>query len=98
MAHWHDFNPWAGTLTYVPDLDELADCLMYPESRENAIAEWLQYGTKVDAYVLPPSPRSGLCESGGVRFGREGRDYFSSYFDSRKLTALWRKYAGGVGV
>ena len=22
MAHWHDFNPWASTLVYVPSLEE----------------------------------------------------------------------------
>lgn len=25
MAHWHDFNPWAGTIVYIPSLEEWAE-------------------------------------------------------------------------
>jgi len=27
MAHWHDFNPWASELVYLPSLEEAAQCI-----------------------------------------------------------------------
>jgi hypothetical protein len=43
MAHFHDFNPWADRIVYVPNLEEFAACLdiigksclrIYPGGRE----------------------------------------------------------------
>lgn len=26
MAHWHDFNPWADSIVYLPSMEEFAEC------------------------------------------------------------------------
>jgi hypothetical protein len=26
MAHWHDFNPWADCIVYLPSMEEWAEC------------------------------------------------------------------------
>ncbi len=52
MAHWHNFNPWADTLVYIPSLEEWAsananlgkycDCSSVGgSSRELMTIEWL---------------------------------------------------------
>lgn len=102
MAHWHDFNPWADRLVYVPDLYELAECVAHgtihilaenktvPYTPELAVEHWLQHGPRVDAYILPqPSGNHSI----GIRYGAEGSEYFSPHnAKPHKTQALLDKY------
>jgi hypothetical protein len=97
--HWHDQNPWADRLMYVP-LEELAECFMgigrLVRLNDNEVTmcdvafvvqNWRQYGDKLDAYIL-----TGPLTTAGIRFGPEGPDYLSPGFSLPKLWALIRKY------
>ena len=91
MAHWHDFNPWADRLIYVPDLDEFLGCLQYPEAIEFYHEKCEKYFCgKVDAYIL--LQLSGLHE-GGIRYGAKPEEYLSPYMNSTTLEQLAYKYA-----
>ena len=90
MAHWHDFNPWADRLIYVPDLEEFLECLYYPDNAQHYRDKCTHYYDKVDAYILLQP--SGM-HSGGIRYGREGNEYLSPYMNSAALERLARKYA-----
>ena len=70
MAHWHDYNPWANKLIYVPSIAEVIG-----KKAEARILK--QYGERVDAYILPQP--EGIPPSFGVRYGKEGHEYLSPY-------------------
>lgn len=89
LAHWHDSNPWADSVCYIPV--ELAAALCeYSWGADETLAHWRQYGEKLDAYILPqPSGRHCL----GVRYGAEGPEYISPHGnEARMALALiaWR--------
>ncbi|RUX60138.1 hypothetical protein [Mesorhizobium sp. M7A.F.Ca.CA.002.12.1.1] len=97
--HWHDQNPWADRLTYVP-IEELAECFMglgrMVHLNDNEVTmcdvafvlqNWAQYGDKLDAYIL-----TGPLTTAGIRFGPDGPDYLSPGFSLPKLRALMLKY------
>lgn len=90
MAYWHAYNPWAARLTYIPSLEELALCLERPVQR--VPSSWWQYGSQLDAYILPPVQHDNLCHSAGIRYGPDGAQYLSPYCNPERLTLLWRKY------
>jgi hypothetical protein len=100
VPHFHDFNPWANTLIYLPDLEEFLEALpddevrVYSEEGTSRIARnRTQYQNQItslkkyDLYVL----KDGEL---GVRFGKEGNQYLSPYSDKEKAKALWAKYSG----
>lgn len=90
---WHEYNPWNDRLIYVP-IEELASCQLKIADRHdpwgmiNVIAQWTQYGDKLDAYILINSVEM----TGGVRFGPQPHDYLSPGFSLPKLWALRQKY------
>jgi hypothetical protein len=107
MAHWHDFNPWAAELIYLPSLEE-AQSVCVPDGQ---IERWLHtsklYGTpgKLDAYLLRDGPLSRHTREMhlGVRYGPEGSQYFSPYVPGggemyenmqAKALELYFKYGG----
>lgn len=102
MAHWHDFNPWASTIVYIPSLEELAECVaggtvstqsgIKPYTVEYVVASWRRAGKKLDAYILPqPEGKHSI----GVRYGAEGSQYLSPYnANNEKAIELLRKYGG----
>ena len=91
MAHWHDFNPWADRLVYVPDLDEFVNCLITSMNHKEYMTYVYSYGRRLDAYVLPQSSGD---HSAGVRFGPRGSDYLSPLGDRKMLQKLIDKYGG----
>lgn len=90
MAHWHDFNPWAAELCYIPSLEEAA-ALVYEKSDRIAdlVSHWKQSGgNKLDAYILSqPSGWRAL----GIRFGKEPEQYFSYDCDKERAAILLEK-------
>lgn len=101
MAHWHDHNPWADRLIYVPDLEELAACVaggsvdtihgVKPYTVEYVVNGWRQYGKRLDAYILPqPDGRHSI----GIRYGANGEEYLSPYCANLELAnKLIEKYS-----
>lgn len=88
MAHWHDFNPWADKIVYVPSLEELAQCCS--TDIERTVERWRTNGSRLDAYILP-NPSS--WHSIGVRYGPKGPDYLSPYNRFNETTkSLLLKY------
>jgi len=89
--HWHKQNPWKDKILYVP-LIELADCT-FKVGQDNTwtmieeVADWVQYGVMLDAYIL-----DSVVLTGGVRYGPEGRHYLSPGFSLPKLIELKAKY------
>ena len=88
MAHWHDYNPWANTVVYLPDIDELSACLdpLNPTKHKD---RWLERGNKLDAYLLPQP--SGYHDI-GIRYGKEGSEYYSPYCHPAMARLLLLKY------
>jgi len=86
MPHFHDFNPWASELAYIPDLDEFVDALDPFYNRERYKNRLRTVG-KYDVYVLSNGDL-------GVRFGREESQYLSPASNEPKAKALWAKYSG----
>jgi len=52
MAHWHDFNPWADVIVYVPDLEEFASCIegigrlctrLYPDGTSETFIQTIEH-------------------------------------------------------
>jgi hypothetical protein len=81
MPHWHDDNPWADAVVYVP-MEELAEAVAGGPhesgtdgaSVEQTLAHWRAAGPRLDAYVLPqPDGRHSV----GIRYGAEGHEYLS---------------------
>jgi hypothetical protein len=90
VAHWHEHNPWADDVVYIP-LELAASFCRYSWPWRDTVQHWRQYGNKLDAYILPQP--SGLhCL--GVRFGPEGPDYISAYGDEDLLDAYLKGYKG----
>lgn len=85
MTHWHDYNPWADHIIYVPSIAEVLG-----KEQEKRI---LSDHDKVDAYILPQS--SGY-HSFGIRYGKEDYEYLSPYVYDKKdlLDELIIKYGG----
>lgn len=87
MAHWHDFNPWATHLIYVPSIAEAKDA-----QYENYVFHY--YGVAVDAYILAqPSGQHSL----GIRYGKEPEDYLSPPIAQDKAEQLIKKYGSKRG-
>ena len=88
MPHWHEYNPWADSVVYVP-IERLAECVagglisvgswdgpIVPYDVPYVLQHFAQGGDKLDAYILPqPSGDHSL----GVRYGAEGSEYFSPH-------------------
>jgi hypothetical protein len=89
MAHWHDFNPWADVLVYLPDIDEAAACIR-PTDPHTVKQRWLRCGKKLDIYILPQP--SGWHDF-GVRFGPKPEQYLSPHIDRYIANLLLSKYA-----
>jgi hypothetical protein len=89
MAHWHDYNPWADRLIYIPSLEELAEALQYPGIISEKVKQWQKAGKKLDAYVLC-QPSGDHCM--GIRYGAEPHEYISPYGNREKLQRLIDKY------
>lgn len=91
--HWHEFNPWADKLIYVP-LETAAFLCGYSWTAETTLEHWRQYGDKFDAYVLPqPNGHHSI----GVRYGAEGDEYLSPHPDPDKTRAFMLGYDAAIG-
>ena len=100
--HWDAYNPWRDHLIYV-SIEDLAECylpmtgpdLLIPQIESwnmiEAIANWTQYGTELDAYIL-----TGPVLAAGVRYGPEGEHYLSPPFSLPKLVALHERHRSRV--
>jgi len=88
MQHWHDFNPWAEKIIYVP-LKELAEALSIPRDVHGTLDIWHRYGYRLDGYILEAVNGN---HSAGVRYGEEPDQYLLPYCDPVKLQALIEKY------
>lgn len=90
MALWHDFNPWADRLVYLPDLAELSACLD-PLHAERHLIRWqAEHKSAMDAYII--SAAQGRLHSCGIRYGKEGEQYYSPYINSYVAELLLAKY------
>lgn len=103
MAHWHDFNPWAADLIYLPSLEEAAALTNGPSDK--MIEWWLKesklHGTlgKLDPYLLRDGPLSrGPREMHlGIRWGKEPWEYFSPHVEHQeRALELFLKYGGPI--
>lgn len=90
MAHWHDFNPWADRIVYLPDLEELS-ALLNPLEPTRYLERWMKEHPdgKLDAYILPQPSKFHSC---GVRWGREGHEYYSPGLNRYAAELLLAKY------
>jgi hypothetical protein len=98
MAHWHDFNPWAAHLIYVPDLEEFIDAVGYSEDKRRELLKYWQSAGKIDCYVLPSLKLAHGHHEMGIRYGKEGQEYSSPYGNHDKLQKLIDKYGPKGGV
>lgn len=89
MAHWHDHNPWADRLVYLPDIDELSACLD-PYNPTRHAKGWRKQHKKLDAYILRQPNGEHSC---GVRFGKRGESYYSPHINPYIAALLLTKYA-----
>jgi len=104
IQHWHEHNPWADAVVYVP-IARLAECVaggtitifktgkVVPYDVAYVLKHFAQGGDKLDAYILPqPSGDHSL----GVRYGAEGSEYFSPHnAHPEKTRALLAEYRRG---
>lgn len=93
-GYWHQANPWASELVYVP-LVELAHCaaggtvdargVLKPFDFECVLQHWRQCGRiKLDGYILPqPSGDHSI----GVRYGAKAEMYYSPHNANPEKTA-----------
>jgi hypothetical protein len=99
--NWHDVNPWADQIVYVP-AEELAEAIAGGSTRLGSLAgpivpydaafileRWRRHPA-IDAYILPqPEGRHSV----GVRYGAEGSEYYSPHNQNpEKVQALLEKY------
>ncbi len=92
---WHDDNPWADSLVYVP-LHELATLVAggtggapAEASPEPLLSHWSRHGNALDAYVLPGSGQVG------IRFGSAPEAYLSPHVRDRAgFEALVERHGG----
>jgi hypothetical protein len=100
MTHWHDCNPWADLVVYVP-ATELAEAIaggttrlgidgpVVPYDAKFILERWQRH-EKIDAYILP-QPHGQ--HSVGVRYGSEGSQYYSPHNQNAdKVQALLNRY------
>jgi hypothetical protein len=91
MGLWHEYNPWKDQVVYIPlnVAAVLHDAIGEPIATSDGvqivtadflIAGWQQYGSIVDAYLLPEKDYISL----GVRFGQNPEDYFSPPCNQQK--------------
>ena len=82
MLYWHEYNPWANDIIYIP-LETAAELCSYSWPSYETLWHWKQYSDKLDAYILPqPSGDHSV----GVRYGKEGNEYLSPYANSVKVS------------
>lgn len=97
MSHWHDYNPWAERVVYVP-IEELAEVLaggqiqlvdgtVAENDKEQMLASWNRVGYSLDAYLLP---NQAFGFSAGIRYGSHDNEYLSLYV--RDQTLVWELY------
>lgn len=110
MAHWHDFNPWANSIVYIPSLEELAECVAggtihilaenktVPYNVDYLVEHWQN-----EARIMgTPNkldayilPQPNGDHSVGVRYGKEASEYFSPMNRNKEKTQeLLNKYKG----
>jgi hypothetical protein len=103
IPHWHEHNPWADEIVYVP-IERLAECVAggtiavsgggsEPYDAARVLQHFRQVGRdKLDAYILP---QPDGVHSLGVRYGAEGSEYYSPHNanpeKTRELLAEYRK-------
>lgn len=92
MAHWHSHNPWARTLTYLPDIEEVAACYAPHIHTDLTIRRWEMNGQKLDLYLIEDESGSRQ-HSFGIRYGGNGEDYLSPHMHPRIAELLLAKYA-----
>jgi hypothetical protein len=102
MAHWHDFNPWATEVVYIPSLEEIAACLERPEQQ---IQRWKEQAVRyngderlLDAYILRDGIRARVRECHvGIRWGKSPEQYFSPYVADQSIALLlWKKFGAST--
>jgi hypothetical protein len=88
MPHWHEENPYADGIVYVP-IEALAECCAggtlrkvdgsVVEMTAAAVLEgWRSAGDRLDAYVLVGGDRHLSAHPGvGIRYGAEPEAYLS---------------------
>jgi len=98
MTHWHDENPYAENIAYVP-IEELAACCaggslalrdgsIVAQTPERILAHWRESGARLDAYVLLGGDRHLSADPGaGVRYGPGPGDYISPLVKDRERFA-----------
>lgn len=100
MAHWHDFNPWATELVYVPDFDEFLDAVFDGEESVKDSYRQNLAGKKFDCYLLYDGPLThGFSRElhAGIRYGADGPEYYSPYIRNKEVVMnLLRKYGPEV--
>jgi hypothetical protein len=82
--HWHKHNPWKDRVVYVP-LNELVECISHAPGFYQTLTG------NLDAYILP-NGHGDYGHSIGIRYGKEGPDYYSPLGDRKKVQALLDKY------
>lgn len=100
QPHWHEYNPWADRVVYVP-IEELAEAIaggdvrltdgtVVPLDADFLLEHWNGLGEYLDAYILPSrSERASV----GVRYGAEGPEYDSPYNrNPERVAELLEKY------
>jgi hypothetical protein len=92
--HWHEHNPWADSVVYVP-IERLAECVAggtiavsgggsEPYDVARVLQHFQQVGRdKLDAYILP---QPDGVHSLGVRYGAESSEYYSPHNAHPELT------------
>jgi hypothetical protein len=91
MAHWSDYNPWACSIVYAPDLESWLNCLAN-YSQKTFYREEAERLSKVDCYILPaPSGQHSM----GMRYGKDGGDYYSPLCNAHAAQRLITKFQGG---
>lgn len=89
MAHWHDHNPWADRLIYLPDLEELSACLDSANPTRH-LDRWLNEHSKLDAYLIRNPNGFHSC---GLRYGPEEDQYLSPQINEYLAELLMSKYS-----
>ena len=94
MAHWHDYNPWARSVLYLPDLNELSACLN-PIHPNDSFCRWERDhpNGRLDAYLLKDGPNATVREIHcGIRFGAAAHEYYSPPINQFVANLLHNKY------
>lgn len=86
---WPASNPWHARAIYLP-VEDLSLAL----GHESVPSHWMDYGTRLDAYLLPQPSGSILA---GVRYGPGGADYLSPWCEDSTVQEALREIAASVG-